>query len=145
MSVMHIKKLHENFKMPVRSTTGSGAYDLYMPVAGHIHKNTSNPVKVPLGFSSEIPHDHVGLILPRSGLGVKNGLELFNTCGVIDSDYRGEWFAFLSCKNNFSLTWEEGDRVLQLLILKLPDVELREIKEISDSSRGSGGFGSTGN
>lgn len=144
MTQMNIKKLHPSFKLPVRSTTGSGAYDLFMPVSGSIAPYTENPIKVPLGFCTEIPQDHVGLILPRSGVGVNHGLELFNTCGVIDSDYRGEWFAFLQTKNSYGFSWEENDRVLQLLILKLPQVELREVNEIAGTERAAGGFGSTG-
>lgn len=135
---MRIKSLHNNFVMPTKGTNGAGAFDIYMPAAGE----TSSLVG--LGFSAEVPKNHVALILPRSSAGVKRGLELRNTCGVIDSDYRGEWKAAVQTKNGDVLQWSAGDRLLQFLVVPVSDVELELVDELDETTRGSGGFGSSG-
>src|SRR5690554_2995403 len=81
---IEIKSLHPMFQLPTKSRDKSGAYDLYMPQDGSIAGDVVT--EVPLGFAAAIPTGYVGLILPRSGVGVRNGLELNNTCGVIDAD-----------------------------------------------------------
>jgi len=139
---MRIKPLHHNFVMPIKSTEGAGAFDIYMPesgaVSGHLGK------KVGLGFSAEVPKGHVALLLPRSGAGANHGLELNNTCGVIDSDYRGEWIASLKTKSGTAFRWEAEDRVLQFLVVPIADVTLELADDLTDTERGSGGFGHTG-
>ena len=139
---MRIKPLHQNFIIPVKSTKGAGAFDIHMPVPGSIIGDTTT--KVPLGFAAEVPEGHVALILPRSGAGSKHGVELNNTCGVIDSDYRGEWIATLRTKNGGVYTWDTGDRVLQFLIVPILEVTLELSDELDNTERGSGGLGSTG-
>ena len=138
---MQIKKLHHNFVMPVKSTERAGAFDIFMPECGSISNHTST--KIPLGFSAAVPEGHVALILPRSSTGSKYGVELNNTCGVIDSDYRGEWMAALRTKNTF-YQWDANDRVLQFLIIPIADVSLELVEELNQTKRGTGGFGSTG-
>ena len=139
---MRIKPLHFNFNKPTKGTEGAGAYDLYMPVSGSIPEN--GICKVGLGFAAEVPVDHVALILPRSGIGAKYGVELNNTCGVIDSDYRGEWIATLRTKTGEEFFWKAGDRILQFVIVPAISVELEIVDELSNTERGSGGFGSSG-
>ena len=139
---MRIKPLHQNFIILVKSTKGAGAFDIHMPVSGSIIGDTTT--KVPLGFAAEVPEGHVALILPRSGAGSKHGVELNNTCGVIDSDYRGEWIATLRTKNGGVYTWDIGDRVLQFLIVPILEVTLELSDELDSTERGSGGLGSTG-
>ena len=138
---MQIKKLHHNFVMPVKSTERAGAFDIFMPERGSVSSHT--PTKIPLGFSAAVPEGHVALILPRSSTGSNYGVELNNTCGVIDSDYRGEWLAALRTKNPF-YQWEANDRVLQFLIVPIADVSLELVEELNQTKRGTGGFGSTG-
>lgn len=137
---MKIKPIHPNFKMPVRSTAGAGAYDLFMPSDGVCQVGC----KCALGFSAEVPAGHVALVLPRSGVGFKYGLELNNTCGVIDSDYRGEWMASLRTKDGEIYRWKKGDRLLQMLIVPVAMPVLELVDELGDTERGEGGFGSTG-
>lgn len=139
---MRIKALHENFIMPVKGTNGAGAFDIFMPVPGTIYG--AMPYKVGLGFAAEVPVGHVALLLPRSGTGAKYGVELNNTCGVIDSDYRGEWIANLRTKSGAQFSWAMRDRVLQFMIVPIADVTLEQVKELTDTDRGSGGFGSSG-
>lgn len=99
---------------------------------------------VALGFSAEVPPGNVALLLPRSGVGAKSGLELNNTCGVIDEDYRGEWRAALRTKNGMPFSWEAGERILQFLVVPVTNITLELVEELSDTHRGAGGFGSSG-
>lgn len=71
-------------------------------------------------------------------------MELNNTCGVIDSDYRGEWRAALRTKSGIPFHWEAGDRILQFMIIPVADVKLELVDELDETDRGSGGFGSSG-
>lgn len=139
---MRIKPLHQNFVMPIKSTDGAGAFDIYMPEAGAVSGHLGKMVG--LGFSAEIPKGHVALLLPRSGAGAKHGLELNNTCGVIDSDYRGEWKASLKTKNGSAFRWDVEERILQFLIVPVAEITLELADELSDTERGAGGFGHTG-
>lgn len=139
---MRIKPLHPNFVMPVKSTDGAGAFDIYMPEAGAVSGHLGK--KIPLGFAAEVPAGHVALILPRSGVGAKHGLELNNTCGVIDSDYRGEWIASLKTKSGTTFRWETEERLLQFLVVPVANLTLELADELTNTDRGSGGFGHTG-
>ena len=139
---MRIKPLHFNFNKPTKGTQGAGAYDLYMPVSGVIEEN--GICKVGLGFAAEVPEDHIALIVPRSGMGAKYGIELNNSCGVIDSDYRGEWIATLRTKDGKAFQWNAGERLLQFVLVPVISVELEIADELSDTERGTGGFGSSG-
>lgn len=140
---MNIQPLHHNFKVPTKGTELAGAYDLYMPEAGFCGGD-NHEEKFSLGFAAELPAGHVALILPRSGVGSKTGLELNNTCGVIDADYRGPWFATLRTKNGEDYSWSAGDRLLQMLIVPVAQVQFNVVDELSETSRGTGGLGSTG-
>lgn len=139
---MRIKALHQNFVLPIKATDKAGAFDIYMPESGAISGHLGKLVG--LGFAAEVPEGHVALILPRSGVGAKHGVELNNTCGVIDSDYRGEWMASLKTKNGSAYRWEAEDRLLQFLVVPVADVTLEEVDELNSTKRGSGGFGHTG-
>ena len=138
---MRIKQLHPNFIMPTKGTEHAGAFDIYMPEDGSIQGNTQF---IGLGFSAAIPENHVALLLPRSSSGAKYGVELNNTCGVIDSDYRGEWKAAMKTKSGLNYSWSAGDRVLQFMIVPIANVKLELVDELDSTSRNTGGFGSTG-
>lgn len=139
---MQIKPLHQNFILPTKATDGAGAFDIYMVTPGIVQGVYA--CLVPLGFSTAIPPGYVALILPRSGIGAKRGLELNNTVGVIDSDYRGEWKAMLRLKDGQQYSWEAGDRLLQFLIVPIADVKLELVTELTATGRDTAGFGSTG-
>ena len=136
------------FYEPMYATDGSGAFDL---CAQHPFTMSKEPVMVDLGFKSAIPVNHVGLVLPRSGMGFKYGVELMNTAGVIDSDYRGEWKAKVvlkECGEHDSLLVKAGDRFLQCLIVPVKRVNFTKVNEFDfaayDTARGEGGFGHSG-
>jgi dUTP pyrophosphatase len=99
---------------------------------------------VPTGIKLALPEDVVALVHPRSGLALKHGVTVLNAPGTIDSNYRGEIGVIL---HNTSTDWfdvDRGDRIAQLVFQKVLIVELEHVDELSDSVRGSGGFGSTG-
>lgn len=127
--------------MPTKGSDYAGAFDIYMPEAGHASHVAT---KYGLGFAAAVPENHVALILPRSSTGVKYGLELNNTCGVIDSDYRGEWIASLATKTGEIFAWKAGERLLQFLVVPVAQVVLQEVDNLEETRRGEGGFGSSG-
>lgn len=139
---MRITKLHKNFIMPTKGTDKAGAFDIYMPESGIA---TYEARFVGLGFATAVPEGHVALLLPRSSTGAKFGLDLNNTVGVIDSDYRGEWKAALRTKHQIPFTWNQGDRILQFLVVPIANVVLEQVDSLDETERGAGGFGSTGN
>lgn len=146
---MNIQPLHPNFRLPVRGSERAGAYDLHMPEAGSIppiwaRDDPAKPIKVKLGFAAEVPPGHVALLLPRSGTGAKHSVELENTCGVIDEDYRGEWMAVLNTKNGEGFDWAAGDRVVQMVIVPVHTPVLNLVDDLTATARGTGGFGSSG-
>lgn len=139
---MRVKPLHINHIMPTKGTEQAGAFDIYMTEAGSIAELSYTTVN--LGFAAEVPVGYVALLLPRSSAGARNGLELNNTCGVIDSDYRGEWKAVLKTKDGQDFSWKAGDRLLQFLLVPVLNVTLEHSDTLSSTDRGTGGFGSSG-
>lgn len=139
---MNIKSLHPNFVMPSRGTELAGGFDIYMPEGGAV--SDGHVAMVGLGFAAEVPPGYVALLLPRSGAGAKHGVELNNTCGVIDADYRGEWKAAIRTKSGEAYFWNAGDRVVQFILVPVLTPELVAVTELDDTARGAGGFGHTG-
>ena len=138
---MDIKSLTSAFIMPTKASDKAGAFDIFMPTAGSVSGESQ---LIGLGFAAAVPDGHVALLLPRSSSGAKHGLELNNTCGVIDSDYRGEWKAAMRTKSGTPFSWQAGDRVLQFLVVPIANVSLNQVDDLDETKRGEGGFGSTG-
>jgi dUTP pyrophosphatase len=139
---MKIQALHPNFVLPTRGTEHAGGYDVSMPESGFLYGTI--PGMIGLGFAAEVPAGHVALLLPRSSAGAKKGLELRNTCGVIDADYRGEWKACLRLKDGGELRWAAGEKLVQFIIVPISTPELELVDSVAATVRGEGGFGSTG-
>jgi dUTP pyrophosphatase len=100
--------------------------------------------KIPTGLAVEIPSGWEGQVRPRSGLAAKHGVTVLNAPGTIDADFRGELCVLLVNLGQESCTVETGERVAQLVIAPAARAEIRESTELSDTGRGSGGWGSTG-
>ena len=139
---MKITGFYSDFVLPTKGSEQAGAFDIYMPEDGAIGGNS--PIMVGLGFAAAVPIGHVALLLPRSSTGAKYGLELNNSCGVIDSDYRGEWKAALRTKDGSLFTWKKGDRLLQFIVIPTANVSLDKVSSLDETERGGNGFGSTG-
>lgn len=138
-----IKKLHKDAVIPRYAKSGDAAMDLTaisMVVNDYI-------VTYGTGLSIEIPEGYVGLIFPRSSI-YKTDLYLTNSVGVIDSGYRGEiMLKFKPSDSNIELdelnSYSVGDRVGQIMILPYPQIEFEEVEKLSETDRGTNGFGST--
>lgn len=140
---MEIVKLHPDLIEPTRGSDGAAGYDLYMPVSGTNLPGRGNLTG--LGFAAKVPAGHVALILPRSSAGVKAGIHLGNTVGVIDSDYEGEWMVNVRQHENEIISWAAGERLFQFVVVPVATPALQFVDKFSESSsRGAGGFGSTG-
>ncbi|MEI6055584.1 MAG: dUTP diphosphatase [Lentisphaerota bacterium] len=99
---------------------------------------------VPTGLFIELPIHYEAQVRPRSGLAIKHNLTVTNSPGTIDSGYRGEVCVIMLNAGKENYTVKKGDRIAQMVIAKLPEVEMVQVDELSDTKRGSGGFGSTG-
>lgn len=142
---LKIKKLREDAVMPSRATGGSAGFDLCACTDGPITLKSGSITVIPTGISAEPDSDDVAmLIYPRSGLSTKFGISLANCVGVVDSDYRGEICVPLINHGNADFTVEPGMRIAQLVITPVIIPELELTDSIGETSRGSGGFGSTG-
>ena len=138
-----INRLIPQAKIPTRSNDTDAGYDLYAAVNGRIEGKHRDVVST--GISIAIPEGYYGRIAPRSGLAVKNGLDVL--AGVVDSGYRGEIGVVLQNLGYMDFEYSEGDRVAQLIIEKCHGVTWEEVETEEDlvsSERGEGGFGSTG-
>lgn len=140
---MHIKKLRDDIIVPTRGSDGAMAYDIYMPDDGTLYAH--QVTKVELGFELAIPAGWGAMIFPRSGMGAKFGVELNNTSGLIDQDYRGEWMLFLKLKQLEEMKWKKGDRLVQFVVVPCLQIDITVVDELPPTTRGRGGFGSTGN
>lgn len=140
-----IKKLHENAVIPSYAKARDAGLDLTATTKTF---DDNNNVVYGTGLAIEIPQGHVGLLFPRSS-NAKTDLYLTNHVGVVDSGYRGEiMFKFRKsdCTKNYqeARLYEIGDRVGQLIVIPYPAIEFEEVEELSNSERGTGGFGSSG-
>jgi dUTP pyrophosphatase len=143
---LKIKKLKPNAKIPKRATNGSAGMDLYACIDTPITLEPNQLMIVPTGIAIELPDNGCAAFLyARSGLGVKHGICLSNGVGVIDSDYRGEICAGLCNVSDKPYTIEPNERVCQMVIAPVLLPEVIEVSDLGDTSRGAGGFGSTGN
>jgi dUTP pyrophosphatase len=160
------KKLHPGAVAPRYGTPGSACFDLPCLKADGVNwpcetvEGEENyppswswlKVTIPTGLSFEIPEGHVMLIFPRSGLAFNQNINLANSVGVVDSDFRGQVQvqlvpnSLINSKKLLTLVGglKNGDRIAQAMIVPYPKVSFEEAPELSDTQRGSGGFGSTG-
>lgn len=139
-----VKKLNERAKLPTFGTAFSAGADLYCVEPEDIIVHPQATVFVRTGISMEIPTGYVGLVFPRSGLACKRGLCLANCVGVIDSDYRGEIKVALNNEGNLPQTVSPEERVAQIIIMPYPKIDFAEETQLTETTRGGGGFGSTG-
>lgn len=132
--------------LPVYATSGAAAMDLRACLPEALTIQPGDTVLVPSGIAISI-HDPglVALLVPRSGLGIKHGIVLANTIGVIDSDYQGEIGIGIYNRSKVAYTIEPGERICQMMFVPVTQAALAIVDEFSiDSERGAGGFGHTG-
>jgi dUTP pyrophosphatase len=147
MQTLQVKILDERMRsqMPSYGTPGSAGLDLRACIDAAIEIAPGQTVLVPTGLSIYVEDPrYAALILPRSGLGHKHGIVLGNLVGLIDSDYQGQLMVSTWNRSSQSFTLEPMERLAQLVIVPVQQVELKIVDEFAESSRGTGGFGSTG-
>jgi dUTP pyrophosphatase len=135
-----VKLLSEKATPPKRAESGASGYDLYSAEDFMIPSWTRKLISTDIAV--EIPEGHNGRVAPRSGLASKFGIDV--SAGVIDQSYRGPLFVLLVNNSDNDFVGKKGDRIAQLILEKISTPEVRVVSELSDTSRGSGGFGSTG-
>lgn len=141
---VNIKKLNTNAILPTYGSEYSAGADLYACIDEDITILPNETKLIKTGLAIEVPVGYGAFIYARSGLASKRGLAPANKVGVVDSDYRGEVMVALhnhSCENQ---TVQKGERIAQLVIAPFLKADFCEVDELSDTARGSGGFGSTG-
>lgn len=139
---MKIKRLKENAIIPTQGSLYAAGYDLYSTETVTIRPHET--VMIDTGWAMEIPNGFFGAIFARSGLATKQGLRPANCVGVIDSDYRGPVKVALHNDTDEGRYVNEGDRIAQLVILEYYLTDFTEVDELEDTTRGTGGFGSSG-
>jgi len=143
MSSLHVRRLDPRAKLPRRAYPGDAGLDLYALEAAVLAPGERRPVRT--GIAVEIPPDQAGLVLPRSGLARRHGISLVNAPGLIDAGYRGEIeVLLLNADRTHSFELEAGDRLAQLVLIRVEMPAVAEVDELALSPRGAGGFGSSG-
>jgi len=144
MSTIRVKKLHQNAKLPTYGSAEAAGADLYACLEETVIVEPGQTVWIPTGIAMEVPKGCAGLIYARSGLACKKGLAPANKVGVIDSDYRGEITVVLHNHGSVSQSISDGERIAQMVITPVLTPAYAEVEDLSDTGRGQGGFGSTG-
>jgi len=142
---MEIKVINNSrYDLPRYATVGSSGLDVKANIDVPSVLNSLERCMVPTGLFLEIPDGYEAQVRPRSGLAAKHGLTVLNTPGTIDADYRGEIKVILVNLSNDSFSIEPGERIAQLVFTKIEKINWIDVKDISLSDRGEGGFGHTG-
>ena len=140
---MPVVRLDPDLALPTYARPGDAGLDLLAREDAVLEPH--GRVLMPTGLAIAVPAGHVGLVHPRSGLAVRQGLTVTNAPGTIDAGYRGEVMVpLLNTDDAASIQINRGDRIAQLLVQRVARVRLVEVDALDDTDRGSGGFGSTG-
>lgn len=139
-----IKKLKAGAELPVQATPGAAGFDVRYLGTENVLIMPARAELIPTGLALEIEPGFEVQVRPRSGLARKEFVTVANSPGTIDSDYRGEVGVILHNFGKEPYTVTPGERIAQLVVCAVPEVELEEVEELSTTERGEGGFGSTG-
>ncbi|WP_170308007.1 dUTP diphosphatase [Paenibacillus dakarensis] len=135
---------NEDVLLPVKMSELASGFDLHAAVAEPVVLMPGERKLIPTGFAIAMPGELEAQIRPRSGLAFKHGITCLNTPGTIDADYRGEVKVLLINLGQEPFTIVRNERIAQMVFQTVPVVEFEEVDELSDTVRGSGGFGHTG-
>jgi dUTP diphosphatase len=142
MSALRVRRLHPEARLPTRAYAGDAGLDLYAVEA--VTLDPGERASVGTGIAVEIGAGQAGLVLPRSGLASRHGIALVNAPGLIDAGYRGEVrVLLLNTDRRDVFTVAQGERIAQLVLVRVETPEVAEVQELALSERGSGGFGSS--
>ncbi|MFC2136334.1 dUTP diphosphatase [Bacteroidota bacterium] len=138
------KEGFEDLGFPKYGTEGSAACDLMAAIDEPVTIKPGETAFIPNGIFVEVPEGYLMHVTPRSGLAVKHGISIVNSPGIVDSDYRGELKTILVNLGKEDFVIERGDRIAQGSFVKVEQADWNKVEELSDTSRGEGGFGHTG-
>ncbi|MBI4898785.1 MAG: dUTP diphosphatase [Actinobacteria bacterium] len=142
-STLRFKKLHPDAVVPTRAHDGDAGCDIYARESLTLRPGERG--RVGTGIAVAIPEGHAGMVLPRSGLAHKHGVTLTNSPGLIDAGYRGELMVLLvNTDRDDAYTVNPGDRIAQLVLVPFSAPNWTEVEDFEDTTRGEGGFGSSG-
>ncbi len=144
MTVLKIEKLPHNRFLPEYKSEGAAGMDLYAAISEPIELKPLERTLIPTGIKIELEHGYEAQIRPRSGLSIKYGITLINCVGTVDEDYRGEVCIPVVNLSNETYTIQPDERVAQMIIAKVEQAKIVVETELTETLRGSGGFGSTG-
>ena len=144
MTEILIKRLSKNIPLPKYETNGSSGMDLSANIEKEIEIGPGKTSIIPTGLAVAIPKNFEIQIRPRSGLAAKNQISVLNTPGTIDADYRGELKVILINLGENTFKVEKGLRIAQMILCPVVKATFKEVEELEETIRGSGGFGSTG-
>ncbi len=143
--MVKVKLLNENAALPARASEGAAGYDLRACIDAPITLSVGKIFAVPTGIAIELPSKElVAVLSARSGLAIRHGIALANGVGIIDSDYRGEIKVGLINLGEEDFVINPGERIAQMLIMPVNVSGVEAVFDLSETERGSGGFGSTG-
>ncbi len=137
-------RIGRDIPLPYYATSGAAAVDLHACIDEDIIIPAGGRVVIPTGIAAAIPDGYVGILANRSSMGVKHGITLANSIGVIDSDYRGQIHAALYNTTDTPYTVRPCDRIAQLMVVPVLCPTIRVVDTLPETERGTGGFGSTG-
>jgi dUTP pyrophosphatase len=143
---VQIKRLpgNEDVLLPQKMSLLASGFDLYAAVTEPIEVLPGQRLLIPTGLTLAMPPELEAQIRPRSGLAFKHGITALNSPGTIDADYRGEVKVLLINHGTETFTIQRNERIAQMVFQVIPQVQLREVDELTDTDRGAGGFGHTG-
>ena len=144
MTILKIERLPNNKFLPEYKSEGAAGMDLCAAIEEPITLKPLERTLVPTGLKIELEHGYEAQIRPRSGLSIKHGITLINCVGTIDEDYRGEVCVPVVNLSNETYTIEPDERIAQMVIARVEQAEIKVAVELTQTSRGEGGFGSTG-
>lgn len=143
---MEVKVINKsNNPLPEYATILSAGMDLRAFITEPVILGVLDRALIPTGLYIEMPEGYEAQVRPRSGLAIKNGITVINSPGTVDADYRGEICVELVNLSNTPFTVEPGERIAQLVFAKYEKANFVEVEELSETERGEGGFGHTGN
>ena len=142
--ILKILRLEHNRFVPEYKTEGAAGMDLCAAIDEPITLQPLERKLIPTGLKIELEHGYEAQIRPRSGLSIKHGISLINCVGTIDEDYRGEVCIPIVNVSNEAYTIQPDERIAQMVIAKYEQAKIEVVTELSDTERGTGGFGSTG-
>ncbi|HLW16844.1 MAG TPA: dUTP diphosphatase [Actinomycetota bacterium] len=140
---IQVRRLDETVPLPARAHPGDAGLDLHS--VEDVVLKPGERASIATGIAVAIPDGYAGFVVPRSGLAARHGIGVVNAPGLIDSGYRGEIRVLLiNLDPNEPFELAKGERIAQLVVQRVEEATLREVRDLPESARGEGGFGSTG-